>query len=80
MSNISKIYQNSEENNPNKHIYDIGAKFENVFLDDNNGYSLADLYEYLKDYFTKGIFSNYTTSEPQNQNIKVWFDTTVVAL
>ena len=79
MSSISKIYQNSEENNPNKKIYDIGAKFENVYVSDNNGYTLAELYNYLKNFFNKGTFTMYSDTEPTNQNVKVWFDTNVIS-
>ena len=79
MSSISKIYQNSEENNPNKKIYDIGAKFENVYVNDSNGYTLAELYDYLKNFFSKGTFIMYSNTEPANQNVKIWFDTKVIS-
>lgn len=71
--NISQIrYNGSSEEN----IFNLGATFDNVFLSDSNGYTLAELYTYLKEYFNEGIFTMYSQKEPEYINVKIWYDTT----
>jgi len=75
MSRITQIQQNGSTDK-----YDIGATFENVTYDYNNGtkrFTLKDLYEYLKRFFNNGTFVKYSNAEPQDERIKIWYDTTV---
>ena len=72
--NISKIQYNGE--NANERIFNLGATFDNVFLSDNNRYTLKELYTYLKKYFNEGIFTMYSKKEPEYPNVKIWYDTT----
>ena len=75
MSRITQIQQNNSTNK-----YDIGATFENVTYDYNNGtkrFTLKDLYEYLKRFFNNGTFVKYSNAEPQDERIKIWYDTTI---
>jgi hypothetical protein len=66
MSRISQIQQNNSEDK-----FDLGATFDNVFVSETNGYTLADLYEYLQNYFNNGTFVMYSENEPLNQLVKV---------
>ena len=78
MSRITQIYQNGKENDKNS-WYDIGATFENVTYNYDNGkrFTLKDLYEYLKKFFNNGTFVKYSDSEPQDERIKIWYDTKI---
>lgn len=73
MSRITQIYQNGKENDK----YDIGATFENVTYDYDNGkrFTLKDLYEYLKNFFNNSTFIKYSESVPRDTRIKIWYDT-----
>lgn len=76
MSKITKIYQN---NNPNEK-YDFGTTFDNVSYDyeENNNqrsFSLTKLLNYLKDFFDKGTFVMYSSKEPLDTRVKVWYQT-----
>jgi len=75
MSRITQIYQNGKESDK----YDIGATFENVTYDYDNGkrFTLKDLYEYLKKFFNNGTFIKYSKTAPQDERIKIWYDTKV---
>lgn len=65
---------------------ELGSLFENVYLDyydENNktqlkNYTLKDLYNELKDYFSQGSFILTSSSEPtiNEPQIKIWLDTT----
>ena len=75
MSRITQIQQNGSTDK-----YDIGATFENVTYDYSNGtkrFTLKDLYEYLKRFFNNGTFVKYSNAEPQDERIKIWYDTTI---
>ena len=75
MSRITQIQQNGSTDK-----YDIGTTFENVTYDYNNGtkrFTLKDLYEYLKRFFNNGTFVKYSNAEPQDERIKIWYDTTI---
>ena len=79
MSRITQIYQNGKEDDK----YDIGATFENVTYDYKNSndeikrFTLKDLYEYLKKFFNNSTFVKYSDSEPQDERIKIWYDTKI---
>lgn len=73
--NISQIRYNNE-NSEEERIFNLGATFDNVFLSNDNGYTLADLYAYLKEYFDEGTFTMYSQKEPEYTNVKIWYDTT----
>ena len=83
MSNkIIKVYHNKEEGSPEENeIFEFGAPFENIYYewtdDDNENYffTLEDMYNYLKDFFSEGNFIKYSNNAPENENIKVWYDT-----
>lgn len=73
--NISQIRYNNE-NSGEEGTFNLGATFDNVYLSNNNGYTLAKLYAYLKGYFDEGIFTMYSQKEPEYTNVKIWYDTT----
>lgn len=62
--------------------YELGGLFKNIYLDvdDKNNklknYTLEDLYNELKSYFTNGNFIYYSNKLPKSSQIKIWFDTT----
>lgn len=62
-------------------VLDIGSKFENVFLSQENGkvYSLKEFYNYLVNFLTHTNFSSYSDQEPIADNINIWYDTTVIS-
>ena len=71
---ITKISSVSNQNVQ----YELGSLFKNVYLgtDDTNSdkmknYTLKDLYNELKTYFSKNSFISYSQSEPTAQQIKV---------
>ena len=67
--NISQIRYNNE--NSEEGTFNLGATFDNVYLSNNNGYTLAELYTYLKEYFNEGIFTMYSQKEPEYINVKI---------
>ena len=74
MSRITKIQQNSFDGNGK--IYNIGATFDNVFLDKDDGFTLKDLYDKLKSFFNNdnASFMMYSKEEPKNDHVKVWYE------
>lgn len=61
----------------NGNTYDIGATFGNVFVDDNNSWSLQNLYEYLERFLKSPLFEYYGKNTPELDNINIWYDTTI---
>lgn len=53
--------------------YDIGATFDNVFLGEDDNFSLKDLYDYMNDYFTNGQYIRYSVEAPVSTNVKIWY-------
>ena len=79
MSRITTMKWNSQENNQDV-VYDFGATFENVTHQyDDNGttrrFTLAHLFNYLKNFFDNGTFVMYSDSEPADSRVKIWYKT-----
>ena len=62
--------------------FNIGSSFDHVYYDEENDYSLMDFFNHVKDFFESDMFMIYSSQEPSsdNDNIKVWYDTTVEIL
>ena len=60
--------------------FNVGANFSNVFLDDNNDFSLFDLYEHYNEFLKANLYVAYGKKTPTAKNINVWYDTTEVEL
>lgn len=58
----------------------MGANFNNIYLDDNNDFSLLDLYNHYNDFLNANLYAAYGENEPTTKNINVWYDTTEVEL
>lgn len=56
--------------------FNLGANFDNVYLNDENDFSLLDLYNHYNSFLTANLFTAYGKVEPTAQNINVWYDTT----
>lgn len=72
---ITQIQYNDEANSTD---YNLGVLSENVFIEENNNtYTLKNLYENLKNFFTnnKSAFAMYSNTEPTNSNVKIWYQT-----
>lgn len=54
--------------------FDLGATFDNIFLSDEDDFTLEDLYEYVKNYFEQDMFMTYSENEPAADNVKIWYD------
>ena len=65
------IITNLEQNNES---YNLGATFDNVFLNEEDNFSLNDLFEHYKKVLANCGFVSYGNNEPTNINI--WYDTT----
>jgi hypothetical protein len=53
-------------------IADIGASFDNVFFEDeDNFFTLQDLYSFLENFFKKGTFITYSEEEPSDESIRI---------
>lgn len=60
--------------------FNMGANFNNIYLDDNNDFSLLDLYNHYNDFLNANLYAAYGENEPTTKNINVWYDTTEVEL
>lgn len=72
---IISICENGSLENEELH-FNLGATFENVFLDTENNYTLKDFFEYMKTFLNKPFFIQYSENQPLNDSIKVWYDIT----
>lgn len=61
---ITSITSNNED-------YNLGALFDNVYLENNNDYSLKHFYNYLANM----SYAQYSNVAPVGNNIKIWYDT-----
>lgn len=61
---ITSLEQNQES-------YDLGATFNNVFLNEEDDFSLKDLFEHYKKLLENCDFISYGSREPKN--INVWY-------
>lgn len=78
MGRITKIQQNSVDGQSGE-TFNIGATFDNVFMNPQNNFTLQDLYDQLDNFFNneRGAFTMYSNLEPKNTHVKVWYDTQV---
>ena len=51
--------------------FDLGANFDNVYLNDDNDFSLLDLYNHYNKFLNANLFAAYGTDEPTVDNINV---------
>ena len=74
MAVITKIqYKETQGNTEIENQYDIGVQSENVFIQDNgNNFTLKNLFNYLKNFFTNGHFIVQSASEPTNSQVVIW--------
>lgn len=56
--------------------FNLGANFNNVYLNDDNDFSLLDLYNHYNDFLNANLYAAYGNTEPTANNINVWYDTT----
>lgn len=71
---ITKIKkQRTDTNTDEISDYDIGVNAENVFIKENdNNFSLKQLYSFLKNFFTKGSFVYQGKDAPTNNKVVIW--------
>lgn len=66
MAWINKILY--KDINNNETTYDLGVPASQVYKDESNSFSLADLYTYLKKFFEKQSFMHYSSIQPPNNS------------
>lgn len=76
MAETNNVITKAEYNN---NTYNIGATFDNVFVSDNNSWSLQDLYEYLEQFLKSPLFEYYGENAPELDNVNIWYDTSTPA-
>lgn len=72
---ITKIKkQNTDTNTDEISDYNIGVDAENVFIKESNNdnFSLKQLYNFLKNFFTKGSFIYQGQNAPTNDKVVIW--------
>ena len=69
---ITNLEQNQGEDVLESKSYDLGATFNNVFLDEEDDFSLKDLFEHYKKVLENCGFVSYGENEPIN--IDVWYE------
>lgn len=72
---ITKIKkQRTDTNTDEISDYDIGVNAENVFIKESNNdnFSLKQLYNFLKNFFTKGSFIYQGKNAPTNDKVVIW--------
>ena len=74
MAETNNVITKAEYNN---NTYNIGATFDNVFVSDNNSWSLQDLYEYLERFLKSPLFEYYGENTPELDNVNIWYDTSI---
>lgn len=55
--------------------FDLGVNFKNVYLNDNDDFSLEDLYNHYKQLTGANLFAAYSENEPAAYNVNIWYDT-----
>lgn len=55
--------------------FGLGATFDNIFLSEEDDFTLKDFHDYIKQYFNQDMFMMYSENEPAADNVKVWYDT-----
>lgn len=68
MAEMAKVITGLEQN---KESYNLGATFNNVFLDEEDDFSLKDLYDHYDKVLKNCDFISYGVREPKNINI--WY-------
>lgn len=63
-----------------ENTYDLGTTFDNIFVSNDNFWSLKDFYDYVNRFVRSPFFEQYGETEPIQNNINVWYDTTTVDL
>ena len=68
MAEMAKVITSLEQN---KESYNLGATFNNIFLSEEDDFSLKDLYEHYNKVLENCDFISYEPDEPEN--INVWY-------
>ena len=55
--------------------YNLGATFENVFLNAKSNFSLENLYNHYTDFLNNAHFIRMSSVEPESTNVKIWYET-----
>lgn len=60
--------------------FNIGALFDHIYLSDENDFSLKDFFTHYSNFMNSNMFMLYSSTEPQANNVLVWYDTQQVNL